>query len=123
MYKESTERKRWHNVHNVRNNIKANIQTVTRNQTNLNFTTCQDVCKTVDMSNLKQCDPDLKLLYRTKKDGQTPDKNVLKDTSPACRYYFNIWDSIVLKENLLYKKSVSKNGEYKFLQLITSFLT
>ena len=38
----------------------------------------------------------------------------MKDTCPACRYYFNVWDSIVLKENLLYKKFVSKKGEYTF---------
>ena len=70
------------------------------------------------MSNLQQCHPDLKLLYSTKKDGQTPDKNVLKDNSPACRYYINIWDSIIFKENLIYKKFVSKNEEYTFSQLL-----
>ena len=58
------------------------------------------------------------MLFSTKKDGQTPDINVLKDTCPASRYYFNIWDSIVLKENLLYSKFFSKNGEYTFLQLL-----
>ena len=80
----------------------------------LNYLLSVHFCKTVDMSNLQQCDPDLKLLYSTKKVGQTPDKNVLKDTSPACRYYLNI----IFKENLIYKKFVSKNGEHTFSQLL-----
>lgn len=70
------------------------------------------------MPKLQQNDPDLKLLYNAKKEGHQPDEVLLKDTSPACRYYFNVWSSIVLKDDTLYKEYISKDGNYTYLQLL-----
>lgn len=112
---ESPQKKRWSKNHT---SDKNNIRAVTRNQKHTEFTTWNDVCKTVDMPKLQQNDLDLKLLYNAKKEGHQPDEVLLKDTSPACRYYFNVWNSIVLKDNNLYKEYISKDGNYTYLQLL-----
>lgn len=70
------------------------------------------------MPKLQQNDPDLKLLYNAKKEGHQPDEVLIKDTSHACRYYFNVWSSIVLKDNNLYEECISKDGNYTYFQLL-----
>lgn len=70
------------------------------------------------MPKLQQNDPDLKLLYNAKKEGHQPDEVLIKDTSLACRYYFNVWSSIVLKDNNLNEECISKDGNYTYFQLL-----
>ena len=112
---EPPQKKRWCNTHSDR---KDDIRAVTRNQIHTEFTTWHDVCKSVNMPKLQQSDPDLELLYKAKKEGQQPDEKQLKDTSPACRYYFNVEHSILLKDDILFKEFISKDGNYTYLQLL-----
>ncbi|CAC5411489.1 unnamed protein product [Mytilus coruscus] len=61
-----------------------------------------DICNKFDLKKLQSEDEDLKVVVESKKNGEKPDYSVIAMCSPACRYYFNLWDSLEIYNDILF---------------------
>ena len=69
------------------------------------------------MSQLQQNDNDICLIVDSLRKNQKP--NDLTLCSPATRHYFNLWNSLTLVNDVIYKKFYQSNGSVQHLQLLT----
>ena len=99
------------------------VRAVTRsdiaNQENKYWTTWRESYAPEKLSKLQQNDPDISLLLDCLKKQQKPAVADLGLCSPASRHYFNLWDSLTLVNNVVYKKFLQHNGAVQNLQLLT----
>ena len=75
--------------------------------------TLSDICK------LQENDPDIGKLFSWKKsNGARPERDQVASESPSVRQYWLMWDQIILKSGVLYKKWVTSDGSKPKLQLL-----
>ncbi|CAC5404999.1 unnamed protein product [Mytilus coruscus] len=77
-----------------------------------------DICNKFDLKKLQSEDEDLKVVIESKKKGGKPDYSVIAMSSPACRNYFNLWDSLEIYNDILFKRFHKQDGTGEFLQFI-----
>ncbi|CAC5393105.1 unnamed protein product [Mytilus coruscus] len=77
-----------------------------------------DICNKFDLKKLQSEDEDLKVVIESKKKGGKPDYSVIAMSSPACRYYFNLWDSLEIYNDILFRRFHKQDGTGEFLQFI-----
>ena len=65
-------------------------------------------------------DEDLGVIYVAKvdNDGTKPEWNALSFEGLGCKFYYNLWSKIKVRQNLLYREWESAVGDYTRLQLI-----
>ena len=69
-----------------------------------------------DLSMKQKEDSYIKFVYESMLKGcKRPDSSITVTKSPAARHYLIIWDSLKMSNGLLYKESLQKNGESKYL--------
>ena len=50
--------------------------------------------------------------------GKRPSSKKMVTRSPACRHYWILWDSLILKDVILFKKLLKKDNSGEYLQYI-----
>ena len=71
------------------------------------------------LSKLQGNDPDMALVLRYLCRKSRPSLTDCQLSSPITRHYLNLWDSLVLIDNVIYKIFVKKDNSDKWLQLVT----
>ena len=72
----------------------------------------------IDLRNKQLEDPDIKPIMEWKENMDKPKCDDVIQLSPATRHYWLTWDSLELKEGVLYRKFSSKNGLSHLSQFI-----
>ncbi|MEW8561290.1 MAG: reverse transcriptase domain-containing protein, partial [Candidatus Thiodiazotropha sp.] len=67
---------------------------------------------------LQESDPDLTVIVNGLRLGQKPSHSDVVGLSPACRYYWSIWDSLTLRDGCLHRHFYRKDGTGSHLQFI-----
>ena len=63
-------------------------------------------------------DKDIGVVLRWKEEGKRPDGSEVCKTSPASRHYWIYWDSLVVRDGVLYRRFDRQDGSGRHLQLI-----
>ena len=71
-----------------------------------------------NLKTLQSNDPDISPILEAKAVDVKPSSSDMVDKSPATRHYWIIWDLLFLKNGLLYKKFVKKDGSGEHQQLV-----
>ena len=73
----------------------------------------------LDLAKCQKSDPDIELIYESLLSGRKRPPGVeVAVKSWAARHYWVIWNSLTIKEGMIYKESLQKNGLSKFYQLL-----
>jgi hypothetical protein len=62
-------------------------------------------------------DPDLMLIVKELKERQKPRSDTMIDKSPAARHYLILWDSLTLRNGVVYNVFSKKNGTDECISL------
>ena len=71
------------------------------------------------LKKLQEEDAAVGLVIGWMKDGKRPESSTLVKMSPEIRHYCNVWESLVLKNGLLFREFQKRDGSGKFLQFVT----
>ena len=71
-----------------------------------------------DFKHLQSSDPDIGPIFQAKFNNKRPSSREMVSTSPACRYYWILWDSLQFERGLLSKKFMKKDGSGEYLQFL-----
>ena len=52
------------------------------------------------------------------KSGKRPSSQEMVTPSPVCRHYWILWDSLILKDGILFRKFLKKDNSSEYLQFI-----
>lgn len=63
-------------------------------------------------------DLDIGPIIRAKVSGVRPSNQEMITRSPACRHYWVLWDALEVRDNLLYKRFLKRDGTGNYVQLI-----
>ena len=74
-----------------------------------------------ELENLQRNDPDIGPIYVWKENDNKPCFNELSSRSPATRHYWHQWDSIEIKDGLLFRTFCTKDGIGNYTQFIVPF--
>ena len=73
----------------------------------------------LDLAKCQKSDPDIELIYESLLSGRKRPPGVeVAVKSSAARHYWVIWNSLTIKEGMIYKESLQKNGLSRFYQLL-----
>jgi len=76
------------------------------------------ICALSQLRKKQEEDAELGFILSWKVKNERPKFNEVSTMSPAVRHYWSIWDSIKLKEGVLYKEFCKKDGTNTYLQLL-----
>ena len=71
-----------------------------------------------DLKHLQSSDPDIGPIFQAKFNNKRPSGREMVSTSPACRHYWILWDSLQFERGLLFKKFMKKDGSGEYLQFL-----
>ena len=63
-------------------------------------------------------DPDIGPIIQAKVSGVKPTSREMVTRSPACRHYWVIWDTLELRDDILYKRFMKRDGTGDHMQLL-----
>jgi hypothetical protein len=63
-----------------------------------------------ELKSFQENDEDIGPLMQWKIDGARPLRSEIEKNSPATRHYWFLWDSLLLKNGLLFKEYMKRNG-------------
>lgn len=99
----------------VLNAVKTRHQTEQDN----NFTVWNMGHSINELRQLQSQDNDIGYILNCKLAGKKPFDNELQDKSPATRHYCHLWDSLTIKDGLLFKEFTKQNKTGHYLQFLT----
>ena len=73
---------------------------------------------TAELQTLQLEDPDVGPILQAKLADKKPDSKEMVRKSPACRHYWILWDMLTVRQGLLFKKFVKKDGNGDYQQFI-----
>ena len=71
-----------------------------------------------ELSRLQKEDPDIGPILAAKVSGNKPSSQDMVTCSPATRHYWILWDSLDVKDDLLVKKFIKRDGSGEYFQFI-----
>jgi hypothetical protein len=73
----------------------------------------------IELKSFRENDEDIGLLMQWKIDGPRPLRSEIEKNSPATRHYWFLWYSLLLKNGLLFKEYMKRNGTGYHYQSLT----
>ena len=73
---------------------------------------------TAELLRLQEEDEDIGPISRAFRNNKRPSKQDMASKSPAARHYWILWDSLLLKDGLLYRKFPKKDGSGEYMQFV-----
>ena len=71
-----------------------------------------------DLLRLQREDTDIGPIILAMESGKRPSSQEMVTRSPACRHYWILWDSLVLRDGILFKKFLKRDKTGEYLQFI-----
>ena len=71
-----------------------------------------------ELRNYQNNDPDIGPIIQAKVSGVKPTSKEMVTRSPACRHYWVIWDTLDLRDDILYKRFMKRDGTGDHMQLL-----
>ncbi|MCG7868952.1 MAG: DDE-type integrase/transposase/recombinase [Candidatus Thiodiazotropha taylori] len=83
----------------------------------LSYTTIANL-SAAEVSKYQKDDPDIGPILEAKLSGKKPTSQEMVTKSPTCRHYWIIWDSLEVRDGILYKKFLKRDGTGSHTQLV-----
>ena len=76
------------------------------------------VYSSAELRKKQLADPDVGVILKWFESGKRPFEQIVPATSPATKHYWLLWDSLLLKNGVLYRKFLKKDGTGEYGQLV-----